>query len=380
MKDAQIQLMKIHNFHFPSPKKMKFDIFLYFFGKQIAKFIVLRARITYFNRLRNLQEMSDESVRVDCRISQDYSYLLEDELYGIQGEIINFNCKSNSTADSRLANITINTDVSMTLISLNYVESLDFGEVNFNGNSSEESNNIQNNRNRMKKMGKLENTEILVENNYLIFIGEINPSNTFDNVKKIKMFFMNQEGIDNYINNYYCNVTTISKPLYEINCAISDSFINTTVNNLHLSTGITENGEETEDGVFLTIDLKNGLNNKTEIVINPLPVMVKQTVINYRKSSDGLSGGAIAGIVIGGVAVIVAISIISIILIKRNRKPNEDNQKTDLNNTEQDKMDQKIYDPKKIDPKTYDPKKIDPKTYDPKKIDPKTEPEKISPD
>ena len=60
------------------------------------------------------------------------------------------------------------------------------------------------------------------------------------------MFFMNQEGIDNYINNYYCNVTTISKPLYEINCAISDSFINTTVNNLHLSTGITENGEETE--------------------------------------------------------------------------------------------------------------------------------------
>ena len=90
MKDAQIQLMKIHNFHFPSPKKMKFDIFLYFFGKQFAKFIVLRARITYFNRLRNLQEMSAESVRVDCRISQDYSYLLEDELYGIQGEIINF--------------------------------------------------------------------------------------------------------------------------------------------------------------------------------------------------------------------------------------------------------------------------------------------------
>ena len=167
MKDAQIQLMKIHNFHFPSPKKMKFDIFLYFFGKQIAKFIVLRARITYFNRLRNLQEMSAESVRVDCRISQDYIYLLEDELYGIQGEIINFNCESNSTTDSRLANIIINTDVPMTLISLNYVESLDFGEVNFNGNSSEESNNIQNNRNRMKKMGKLENTEILVENNYL---------------------------------------------------------------------------------------------------------------------------------------------------------------------------------------------------------------------
>ena len=69
---------------------------------------------------------------------------------------------------------------------------------------------------------------------------------------------------------------------------------------------------------------------------------MNQTVINYRKSSDGLSGGAIAGIVIGGVSVIAAISVISIILIKRSSKPPEDNPKTDLNNTEQDKIDPKI--------------------------------------
>ena len=103
---------------------------------------------------------------------------------------------------------------------------------------------------------------------------------------------------------------------------------------------------------------------------------MNQSVINYRKSSDGLSGGAIAGIVVGGVAVIVAISVISIILIKRKIKPPEGNTtvnniKTDINRTEIDKIDPKIYDPNKIDPKTYDPNKIDQKTYDRNKIDSK---------
>ena len=194
---------------------------------------------------------------------------------------------------------------------------------------------------------------------------------------------MNQKGIDNYLNYYYCNVKTISKPLYEINCTITENSINTTVNDLHLSTGVTEKDEDTEVGVFLTIDLKNGLNNKTEIIINPLPEQVNQNVINYRKSSDGLSGGAIAGIVVGGVAVIVAISVISIILIKRKTKPPEGNTtvnniKTDINKTEIDKIDPKIYDPNKIDPKTYDPNKIDQKTYDPNKIAP-IDPKKIEP-
>ena len=72
-------------------------------------------------------------------------------MYGIEGEIINFDCEANSRTDSRLANITINIDVPMTLVGLNHVESLRFTEVNFNGNSSEESNNVQNNRNRIKK-------------------------------------------------------------------------------------------------------------------------------------------------------------------------------------------------------------------------------------
>ena len=72
MKDAQIQLMKIYNFHFRSPKKINFNIFFYFFGRQIAKYIVLRARITYFNGFRNLQEIYAESARVVCTINQDY--------------------------------------------------------------------------------------------------------------------------------------------------------------------------------------------------------------------------------------------------------------------------------------------------------------------
>ena len=72
---------------------MAFVVFFYFFGKQISKYIILRLRITYFNGFRNLQEYSAESARLDCEINKDYKYLLEDELYGIQGEIINFIAK-----------------------------------------------------------------------------------------------------------------------------------------------------------------------------------------------------------------------------------------------------------------------------------------------
>lgn len=145
----------------------------------------------------------------------------------------------------------------------------------------------------------------------MVFRGDLNPPKAFENVKKIKMFLMNKENGEIITKNYSCNLIQISKPIYEVNCNLSESYIITTVNNLHLSTGISEKGEETEEGVFLTIDVKNGLNNNTEIIINPVQGQVNQII--YRKSSDGLSGGAIAGIVIAGVAVIATISIITIV-------------------------------------------------------------------
>ena len=150
------------------------------------------------------------------------------------------------------------------------------------------------------------------------------------------MFLLGRENEDFFdfdiiTKNYSCFVKLITEPIYEIICDISESYIITTVNNLHLSIGTSEKGEEAEEGVFLSIDLKYGLNNGTEIIINAGQII-------YRKSSDGLSGGAIVGIIIAVVAIIITISITTIILIKRKTKPSVDNTTIVGMNPDQDKI------------------------------------------
>ena len=56
-------------------------------------------------------------------------------------------------------------------------ESLDFAEVNFNGNSSQESQNLQQNTKVVSDTVSLKNTEASVERTTLKLTGEFDPSN-----------------------------------------------------------------------------------------------------------------------------------------------------------------------------------------------------------
>ena len=162
---------------------------------------------------------------------------------------------------------------------------------------------------------------------------------------------MNKDNGEIITKNYSCNATLISKPRYEIDFSISESNIITTVHNLHLSTGNSEKGNETKEGVFLTVDLKYGLDNETEIKINP-------SHINFRKSSDGLSGGAIADIVIAWVVIIAIISVIAFLLIKRKTNPPVNNTTFVDLKTDSNKIDTNKIVPNKIDPNKTEPSKI----------------------
>ena len=349
-KNAKINLMKIHNYSILTPEKIGFNIHFYYFGKPIANYIILRLRVN------NRQEKKAYSVRADCINNKHYKNLFENELYGIQGEYANYNCQALTIFGLRNIEVILNSDVPITIVYFNKgTEQFDFTGINFNGDASEESSNIQKNTINLEKYGTLENTEVFVDNNKtLVFRGEINPQKTLDNVKRIKMLLMNQENGEIITKNYFCNIILISKPIYEIICDISESYIITTINNLHLSTGTSVKGKETEEGVFLTIDLKNGLNNKTEVIMNPVKIY-------YRKSSDGLSGGAITGIVIAGVAVIA--TIITIVLIKKNTKPPVNNTtfinlKTDPNKIDSNKIDHNKIEPNRIAQNKIEPSKI----------------------
>ena len=143
---APVQVTKIHGFSIKKgEKKVNFGMFFFFYGRPIVKYIIMRIRITYKKGLRNLQEETAESARTDCTIADESmagKTLSEDE-----NKNINYNCEVNATAgDPSTANFTLNTDVPMTMVNANGTsESLDFDEVNFNGDAAEETSSLQNN-------------------------------------------------------------------------------------------------------------------------------------------------------------------------------------------------------------------------------------------
>ena len=93
-------------------------------------------------------------------------------------------------------------------------------------------------------------------------------------------------------------------PDCELDCDTSSNPLDTYVGNLHLSTGKAENNN------ILTVYMLNGPDDPTPLTTSSV------SRYTYPKSSSGLSGGAIAGIVIACVAVLIAASIAAIMLRK----------------------------------------------------------------
>ena len=307
--DAKVQITKFHSFKRPHGRgKVTFGTFFYFFGRPIVPYIVVRLRITYRIGLRNLQEATAESARTDCTIENPSlagKVLSEDE-----GANVNYNCEANATqGDASTANFTLNTDVPLTMVNANgNIESLNFEEVNFNGDSAEASSSLQDNTIEIdtNKISYLKNTLASFDKYILILLGDLSPTRLLRRLLisngDIKMNLSNTEGTTN---EYDCYISSGDDGKTQLACDTSSNPLKSTVGDLHLSSG-TNGKEET-----LFIYMKNATDNAT-YKISP-SVGNKYT---YSKSSSGLSGGAIAGIVIACVVALAAASIAAIMLRK----------------------------------------------------------------
>ena len=107
----------------------------------------------------------------------------------------------------------------------------------------------------------------------------------------------------------------------ELVCDTSDNPIKTTVGDLHLSSGSDTDGDQ------LLIEMNNPDSNSTET----LETTSSSNKYTYSKSSSGLSGGAIAGIVIACVVALAAASIAAIML-RKPAPPIENTTVVDLKN------------------------------------------------
>ena len=172
-------------------------------------------------------------------------------------------------------------------------DSLDFSEINFNGNSSEESQNLQQNTKTISSTVSLKDAEASVDTSNKLTTGTTVPLSILTETSS-----GDSENIE-----YDCTVKSTSPG--ELDCDTSSYPLKTTVQNLHLSTGTTS------DNTLVTVYMKDYNRNSTDIITTG-----SSSRYTYNKSSSGLSGGAIAGIVIACVAVLLAASIAAIMLRK----------------------------------------------------------------
>ena len=324
---AAVQVTKFHNFKSPTtkgPGKVTFGVFFYFVGRPIVKFIVMRLRITYKIGLRNLQETTAESARTDCTLSDPS--LAGKTLSEEEGKNVNYNCEANATqGDASTANFTLNTDVPMTMVNANgTAETLDFAEVNFNGDAADESTSLQSNTVEVNESYTFTADNFGFNKQILIFTGKLeNATRRLRNLElsegqSIQMTLI--DGSDEG-NKYDCQIYGISSTNSTLLCDTSGNPIRTTVEKLNLNAGTSANNK-----TLFTLKMGENLNG-SEPIVSP-----SSARYSYNKSSSGLSGGAIAGIVIACVVALAAASIAAIMLRKPTPPTYDNTTDVDLKN------------------------------------------------
>ena len=313
-KNANIQFMKFHSFNFDSSaKKISFSTFFYFIARRIPHFIIFRLRITYNSRLRNLADTQADSVRTDCEIDDDDPSKDGAELSSTNGATVNYKCAAHATGDATNAQIAINTDFDMVLKDKNgTVETIGFDKINFNGNSASEAENIQNSVEKLTGFATLKNTKAETSGYILKLIGQLIDNSqsslrilTIKAGDKITMDIPNNEDV---ATNYPCT-TEGSTSQFVLNCNTESKPLTTSPKNLHLTSG------NSTDKTYLSVEMSNPTDTNTLSTV--------QETVKNKKSSSGLSGGAIAGIVIACVVVLVGAAIAVILIRKPSRPPIE---------------------------------------------------------
>ena len=320
---TSLKINKFYNYVAPQPKVITYNTLFSFLNIIIAFTINLRLRIAYsFGRLRNLQdESAAESVPSTC-------YINNPELAGKNGTggNIKYDCNATTTYNATdITNVTINTDVPLKADN----QSFSFENVTFNGNASEEASNLVEATDQVEgEPIDIRDADITVEEDKVVFTGTVagdegasTAKAMYDGEETFTMLLSDFSSGEEKFEEYDCQISsytadgdngkvdmtckTPNKNLKNPNAFYFDDSlsIGERVVTLHMKEGVSTpvNWEVVSTDTDKTTDA-----TKTDAVNN----------ISYRKNSSGLSGGAIAGIVIACAVVLIAASIVAMMLRK----------------------------------------------------------------
>ena len=325
---TSLKINKFYNYVAPpeQPKVIRYNTLFSFLNVIIAFTIRLRLRIAYsFGRLRNLQddESAAESVPSTC-------YINNPELAGKNGTGANikYDCNATTTYNATdITNVTINTDVPLKADN----QSFSFENVTFNGNSSEEASNLVSTEGVNIEGDPIEirDADITVEEDKVVFTGTVagdegasTAKAMYDGKETFTMLLSDFSSGEEKFEEYDCQISsytadgdngkvdmTCETPNKNLKNPLAFNFddslsIGDRVVTLHMKEGVStpvnwEVVSTDTDTTTTTAKTADAVNN-----------------ISYRKNSSGLSGGAIAGIVIACAVVLIAASIVAMMLRK----------------------------------------------------------------
>ena len=138
--NANLQIIKFHDFNTENKKNVNFGVFFVFYKMKIVRSVTLRLRVTGSRRLRNLADDA-ESIKSECTISNTKLAGTD----GGEGTKADYDCSAETVdIDATKANFALDTAVPMKLTYANgTTEEMNFAKVNFIGNSSNQSSSLQ---------------------------------------------------------------------------------------------------------------------------------------------------------------------------------------------------------------------------------------------
>ena len=306
---APYQIKKFYGFKQErTANKFTFHMFFSFLGKIIASYIKMRLRILYSpSRLRNLEDAA-QSVPSTCNISEGFQAGIPGN-----GENIDYSCKAPKDSGRMVSNINLDTTVPMDIGG----ETVPFDDVNFSDEADKQASNIA-------TANSITDGWIVVNEftDKFVIKGKPYPEpflNSFVG-KTINITFVttsSRRRLEDKEQPYDCKVNSDTTDETEIQC---DGVIETTRDNLKYARS---------DDIYLSL-VPNSSSLPSEINANS----GSGSGSVYRKSSSGLSGGAIAGIVIACVVVLIAAAVAAIML----RKPSPPIDNTTVVDLKQDNI------------------------------------------
>ena len=298
-----LQVRKFHKFE-KKNKSIKFGLFLYYLNMPIAETVIMRLAIKYnTRRLRSLQsdQITGESTPTTCQIKNDFRNRIGKNG---DGENIDYDCTAQTSVDtSKIQNVVLDPTMPMVVGK----SAISFNDVEFTEDSKDGTQNLLDISS--VPSGILDETTASMIDNKLIIKGILKPSDTLNQNQNFDLELYDLS--NNEMKTVSCKVNEIktNSGSCTIECDTVKTPLSTNLGNLTLAKS--SNPEK----LYLKINTDKS-KDQNQIITSE---SINNSNVLSNKSSSGLSGGAIAGIVIASVAVLAAASIIAICL--RRPKP-----------------------------------------------------------